>query len=132
MIGNDGLTPAVVKEANAALAAHGLVKIRVLSDQRELREELLLSLSEQLDAAAVQHIGKLLVLWRPIPPKEAAPPATRKAGPRVVKVRKPPKSPTHRAQIKKLTVFGNQRVTAGGSIKRARKRLTSPKKSSPD
>ncbi|NTV85762.1 MAG: YhbY family RNA-binding protein, partial [Burkholderiaceae bacterium] len=34
MIGGDGLTPAVIKEANAALSAHGLIKIRVLGDDR--------------------------------------------------------------------------------------------------
>ncbi len=133
MIGADGLTPAVAKETNAALAAHGLIKVRVLSDQRDLRDTLLSSLCDQLDAAPVQHIGKLLVLWRPVPPKEkaAVPAAGRKPGPRVVKIRKAPKSPTHRAQVKKVTVFGNQRVAAGGSIKRARVRQTSPKKSSP-
>lgn len=37
MIGGDGLTPAVIKEANAALA-HGLIKIRVLGDERAARE----------------------------------------------------------------------------------------------
>lgn len=133
MIGADGLTPAVAKEAHAALKAHGLIKIRVLSDQRDLRESLLTSLCDQLDAAPVQHIGKLLVLWRPVPPKEkaAASATSRKPGPRVVTIRKAPKSPTHRAQVKKVTVLGNQRVAAGGSIKRARVRQTSPKKSSP-
>lgn len=34
MIGADGLTPAVVKETDAALNAHGLIKIRVLGNQR--------------------------------------------------------------------------------------------------
>jgi RNA-binding protein len=38
MIGGDGLTPAVLKEANAALSAHGLIKIRVLGDDRAARE----------------------------------------------------------------------------------------------
>jgi len=132
MIGADGLTPAVTKEAHAALTAHGLIKVRVLSDQRDLREHLLTALCDQLDAAPVQHIGKLLVLWRPVPPKEKmAPTAARKPGPRVVTIRKAPKSPTHRPQVKKVTVFGNQRVAAGGSIKRARTRQSSPKKSSP-
>lgn len=131
MIGADGLTPAVVKETNAALTAHGLVKIRVLSDERESRQELLGTLSDQLDAAAVQHIGKLLVLWRPIPQKEAAPASSGKPAPRLVKIYKAPKSPTHRPQVRKVTVLGNQRVTAGGSIKRARTRVASPKKSSP-
>ena len=37
MIGADGLTPAVVKEANAALNSHNLIKIRVLGDDREAR-----------------------------------------------------------------------------------------------
>jgi RNA-binding protein len=128
MIGADGLTPAVVKETHAALAAHGLVKVRVLSDERPAREALLATLSDQLDAAAVQHIGKLLVLWRPMPAKEVVPAARRKPGPKMVKIVKPAKSPTHRPQVRKVTVLGNQRVTAGGSIKRARKRVISPKK----
>src|SRR5215203_5228170 len=41
MIGNDGLTPAVKKEADAALKAHGLIKIRVFSDDRSAREAML-------------------------------------------------------------------------------------------
>jgi RNA-binding protein len=139
MIGADGLTPAVEKEANAALTAHGLVKIRVLSDERDTREALLATLSDRLDAAAVQHIGKLLVLWRPVPDKPAAQPASRpaakqptarKPGLRVVKLVKPAKSPTHRPQVRKVTVFGNERVTAGGTVKRARKRAGSSKKPS--
>ena len=35
MVGNDGLTPAILKEANMALDAHGLIKIRVLGDDRD-------------------------------------------------------------------------------------------------
>jgi hypothetical protein len=49
-------------------------------------------------------------------------------GPRVVKILKFSKSGNHRPQIKKIKVFGNQRVTAGGSIKRAKPRVTSVKK----
>ena len=69
-IGGDGLTDAVVKEADLALKAHGLIKVRVFSDERETREAFFAQLAEQLNAAPIQHIGKLLVLWRPIPPKE--------------------------------------------------------------
>ena len=50
------------------------------------------------------------------------------SAPRVVKILKFSKSGNHRAQIKKITVFGNQRVTAGGEIKRVRTRVTSVKK----
>jgi len=54
------------------------------------------------------------------------------AGPRVVKVLKFSKSGNHRPQIKKLTVYGNQRVTPGGEVKRAKKRVTSVKKKAAD
>ena len=38
LIGGDGLTPAVMKETDAALNAHGLIKVRVFSDERETRD----------------------------------------------------------------------------------------------
>ena len=41
MIGGDGLTPAVQKEVDAALNAHGLIKVRVFSDDRAAREAVL-------------------------------------------------------------------------------------------
>jgi putative YhbY family RNA-binding protein len=128
MIGAEGLTPAVLKEADAGLAAHGLIKVRVFSDQRSTREELFASLCAQLGAAPIQHIGKLLVLWRPLVPKLKAEREDRKAGPRVVKILKFSKSGNHRAQVKKLTVLGNERLTAGGIVKRAKPRLASGKK----
>ena len=127
-IGGDGLTPAVIKETDAALNAHGLIKVRVFSDERETRETILARLSDELNAAPIQHIGKLLVLWRPVPPKEKTEREDRGAGPKVVKILKFSKSGNHRAQIKKLTVFGNQRITAGGEVKRAKTRVTSVKK----
>ena len=72
MIGNEGLTPAVKKETDAALNAHGLIKIRVHGDDRAQREAIFQELADQLNAAPIQHIGKLLVLWRPQPAKERA------------------------------------------------------------
>ena len=124
-VGNDGLTAAVRKEIDAALKAHGLIKVRVFSDDRNAREALLSELSNSLGAAPVQHIGKLLVLWRPIPPKDRTERESREAGhaaPKVVKILKFSKSGNHRPQVKKLTVRGNERLTAGGIVKRARKR----------
>ncbi len=130
MIGNGGLTPAVVREIEAALNAHGLIKIRVFSDDRALRETMLLSLADQLKAAPIQHIGKLLVLWRPLPYRPKAIVEDRMPGPRQVKILKFSKSGNHRPQVKKVKVMGNERVTAGGLIKRARKRPSSVKKTS--
>jgi putative YhbY family RNA-binding protein len=131
-IGNDGLTAAVIKETDAALTAHGLIKVRVFSDERETREAILAALSDQLNAAPIQHIGKLLVLWRPIPPKEKAEREDRMPGPKVVKILKFSKSGNHRPQVKKIKLLGNQRLAAGGEVKRARKRVTSIKRTVAD
>jgi putative YhbY family RNA-binding protein len=130
MIGADGYSDAVHKELDAALKAHGLVKVRVFSDAREQREALLHAAADRLNAAPVQHIGKLLVLWRPPPSKTKQPSDDRMAAPRVVRVVKFSKSPTHRPTVKKVRVLGNQRITAGGLIKRAKHRATSIKKKS--
>jgi putative YhbY family RNA-binding protein len=132
MIGNDGLSAAVKKETDAALRSHGLIKVRVLSDDRHARQAMLEALADELDAAPIQHIGKLLVLWRPIPPKEKAEREDRPAGPRTVKLVSFSKSGNHRATVKKVQVFGNQRVTAGGQIKRIKPKQTSVKKKASD
>ena len=61
----NGLTDAVLREISCSLEAHELVKIRVFNDEREQREAWLTEICEKLDAAPVQHIGKLLVVFRP-------------------------------------------------------------------
>jgi putative YhbY family RNA-binding protein len=132
MIGGEGLTPGVEKEVDHALNAHGLIKIRVFSDDRPGREAMLALLADKLNAAPIQHIGKLLVLWRPIPPKEKIERDDRLPGPRTVKVVSFSKSGNHRATVKKIKVFGNERVTPGGQIKRVRQRVTSVKKKQQD
>ncbi len=131
-IGADGPTAAVRKEIDAALTAHGLIKVRVFSDDRAAREMILMQLADELGAAPIQHIGKLLVLWRPVPEKEKPERDGRGAGPKIVKILKFSKSGNHRAQVKKITVVGNMRIAAGGELKRARKRATSVKKSGQD
>ncbi len=128
IIGGEGLTDAIFKEADLGLNAHGLIKVRMFSDSRPDREAALAALADKLGAAPVQHIGKLLVLWRPMPEKDKVAKEGGMSAPRVVKILKFSKSGNHRAQIKKITVFGNQRVTAGGEIKRVRTRVTSVKK----
>jgi RNA-binding protein YhbY len=128
MVGGDGLTPAVKKEADAALKAHGLIKIRVFSDDRLARESMLRTLADDLDAAPIQHIGKLLVLWRPMPEKERTVDEDRMPGPRDVKVLKYSKKGGQRPEVKMLRVLGNQRLTPGGTIKRAKPKQLSVKK----
>jgi len=102
--------------------------VRVLGDEREQREAIYQELCDALNAAPIQHIGKLLVLWRPMEEVEAERQPDTNLGPRVVKILKFSKRGSHRPQIKKVTVLGNERVTAGGQVKRAKKRITSVKK----
>jgi putative YhbY family RNA-binding protein len=128
MIGNDGLTPAVIKETDAALSAHGLVKVRVLGDDRDAREAMYTQLADQLNAAPIQHIGKLLVLWRPKPAKDKAVDEDRKPGPRDVKVLKYSKRGGQRPEVRTLRVLGNQRLSPGGQVKRAKPKQKSIKK----
>lgn len=129
LVGGDGLTAAVKKEADAALKAHGLIKIRVFSDDRSAREAMLQTLAEELDAAPIQHIGKLLVLWRPIPEKVKAIDEERMPGPRDVKVLKFSKRGGQKPEVKVVRVLGNQRLTSGGQVKRAKVLKKSIKKS---
>jgi putative YhbY family RNA-binding protein len=130
MIGSDGMTAAIKKETDAALNAHGLIKIRVLGDDRAAREEMFQALADELSAAPIQHIGKLLVLWRPQPEKERAPDEERKPGPRDVKVLKYSKRGGQRPEVRTLRVLGNQRLTPGGQVKRAKPKQKSIKKRS--
>ncbi len=65
MIGSAGLTQAVLTEVQRALEAHELIKIRVLNDDRTQREAWLREICSALQAAPVQHIGKLLLVYRP-------------------------------------------------------------------
>jgi RNA-binding protein len=129
LVGGDGLTTAVKKEAEAALKAHGLIKIRVFSDDRTSREAMLQTLAEELNAAPIQHIGKLLVLWRPVPEKQKVADEDRKPAPRDVKVLKFSKRGGQKPEVKVVKVLGNQRLTPGGQVKRAKTFKKSVKKS---
>ena len=67
MIGNAGLTESVLKEIATSLKIHELIKIRVMNGERAQREMMLEAICTQLDAAPVQHIGKILVIYKPNP-----------------------------------------------------------------
>lgn len=130
MIGESGLTESVMKEIAASLDAHGLIKVRVFGDDREARIAMYEQICAELDAAPVQHIGKLLVLYRP--KKETVKERSSKAGKgmREVTIVKASASGTKKPSVTKVMLKGNERVTAGGNIKRAKPRQTSTKKNS--
>ena len=73
MIGDAGLTPEVAREIDANLKSHELIKIRVLGDERDTREALAAAICEATGAQPVQHIGKVLVVYRPQPADEQKP-----------------------------------------------------------
>jgi putative YhbY family RNA-binding protein len=128
MIGEAGLTEAVLKEISSSLDAHGLIKVRVFGDDREERVAIYERICAELDAAPVQHIGKLLVLYRP--KKDAVKERATKTGKglREVTIVKPSPSGTKKPTVTKVLLKGNERVTQGGNIKRAKPRQASTKK----
>jgi RNA-binding protein len=65
LIGNAGLSPAVLDEIARTLKSHDLIKIRA-SGEREEREAMMQQICATLNAAPVQHIGKILVVYRPL------------------------------------------------------------------
>jgi putative YhbY family RNA-binding protein len=71
-IGNSGLSPTVLAEIDRSLKAHELIKVRVFGAERDEREALLAQICEAVDAAPVQHIGNILVVYRE-KPEEPAP-----------------------------------------------------------
>ncbi len=66
MVGNKGLTKAVIDEIEVNLAAHELIKIKVLGNDRELRATMIDEIcAATAGAQFVQHLGKLLIIYRP-------------------------------------------------------------------
>ncbi|HVW65538.1 MAG TPA: YhbY family RNA-binding protein [Nitrosospira sp.] len=72
MIGEAGLSENVMHELDLGLKSHQLIKVRVSIGERKIRNGLLEEICRRLAAAPVQHIGKILVIYRP-EPKGAAP-----------------------------------------------------------
>lgn len=75
LLGNAGLSEPALKEIGRALNAHELIKIRVPTDDDAERVRIFAEIATRLSAARVQSIGKVLVLYRPLPEGAAADPA---------------------------------------------------------
>ena len=67
MIGDQGLTPSVILEIERNLKAHELIKVRASTGDREARESWLHEICLALHASPIQHIGKMLIIWRKKP-----------------------------------------------------------------
>lgn len=64
IIGQNGLTEAIIAETNRALNDHELIKIRIRSSEREERREVAQQLSEALEATHLQSIGQIAIFYR--------------------------------------------------------------------
>jgi RNA-binding protein len=64
MIGQGGLTPAIIAELETALGAHELVKVRARVGDRNERDSIFAQLTQQTDSALVQRIGNVGVFYR--------------------------------------------------------------------
>ena len=69
-------------EIDVNLNAHELVKVRVFDGDRDERERLLAQICADLNAAPVQHLGKIVTVWRPSPDVAEPAPARAPARPR--------------------------------------------------
>jgi len=63
-LGSERLSAAVLREIEISLKAHDLIKIRVTGDDREARAALLGEICSRTGASPVQHIGKILIVYR--------------------------------------------------------------------
>ena len=61
-VGQHGLSPTVLHEIDVALSAHGLIKVRVFSEDRDERDRMLVAIAEALEASPVQHLAGGCVL----------------------------------------------------------------------
>ena len=64
-VGGKGVSQTLVDEVAGALEHHELIKVKIASDDRDAREALARELANRADAALVQRIGHIAILYRP-------------------------------------------------------------------
>jgi RNA-binding protein len=128
MIGEAGLTESVMKEISSSLDAHGLIKVRVFGDDREARVAMYEQICERTGSGARAAYRQAAGA---VPPEEGSGQGTQTKsgkGMREVTIVKPSPSGTKKPSVTKVLLKGNERVTQGGNIKRAKPRQASTKK----
>lgn len=63
-LGNGGLSEGVLTELNRALNDHELIKVKVSSDDREERKQLIEQMAQDCSAEVIQKVGKVALLLR--------------------------------------------------------------------
>lgn len=67
MIGQSGLKEAVLSEIELALDNHELIKVKIQSDDRDLRNQIRTEICLKTEAEFIQSIGKIIVIYRKNP-----------------------------------------------------------------
>lgn len=65
MLGGNGLTDNVIAEIDSALSHHELIKVKVPTEDREEKQELVSAIVEKTQSHKLQVIGHVLVIYRP-------------------------------------------------------------------
>ncbi|WP_159015376.1 ribosome assembly RNA-binding protein YhbY [Cognatiluteimonas profundi] len=64
-VGGKGISQTLVDEVIGALEHHELIKVKIATDDRDVRQQLGEELATRADAAVVQRIGHIVILYRP-------------------------------------------------------------------
>ena len=67
IIGDKGLTKAVLTESSKALEAHELIKVKINIDDRIDRKKITEEMCNELSATKINEIGKVCVIYREKP-----------------------------------------------------------------
>ena len=67
LLGQQGLTPAVLAETECALQAHELIKIKLTGSDRDSKYAIAEEIAKQLNASIIHIRGFLLTLYRQRP-----------------------------------------------------------------
>ncbi|MEP7044582.1 MAG: ribosome assembly RNA-binding protein YhbY [Dokdonella sp.] len=69
LVGQKGVTPALLQEFAAALTHHELIKVKLADDDREARAASIATIREHSSAELVQTIGKVACFYKRNPDK---------------------------------------------------------------
>lgn len=82
VVGHAGLTDAVIEQVKRIFKTHDLIKVRIERDGRDEVQAAAEQLAQKAQAALVNRIGKVAVLYRPLEDESADQPAPAKRPPR--------------------------------------------------
>ena len=65
LLGSNGLTEGVLAEIEIALAHHELIKVKIPTDDRELKQQIAETIATNTQSTLIQTIGSIAIYYRP-------------------------------------------------------------------